>query len=436
MSTLLAFALPVLGCGATLLARLRDGEFLTPGSALTAAWSISFGLYLMRMLPYGPMPAEAAAVLALGAGCLLAGVRLGRRWCPAIRPEARQAAALEAWLWVYGIAGLTGLAWYLWEVHRLFGFWAFFQQGYEVRSALTEHRIPSHFLFLQLFCVTTPLVAVAALLTGRRLRPGLLLLVAVCVAGTWISTDLTKFYTIVLTVGAMYAYRRGAAFGWKALTGTLVVSGVLLLASFLIVGAWTGKSPRRLGLVLSPPLASSASPADRPGPLGTVLRNGSTVYLYATASYAAFAVWYPWDHPRTHGLHAVYPAARALQRVGLYSGSLPAHIPQFVAILPGVPVPFGWNGYTLLYYPILDFGLPGMIVYCLAVGAFAGAAYQLMRAARTSPTRLLLVAQVTTALVLSIFVNKFNNTAWWYALVFSLAPFTIPPWLGRLRRQS
>jgi hypothetical protein len=260
-------------------------------------------------------------------------------------------------------------------------------------------------------------------------------MVVACVAGTWISTDRTKFFTIVLTIGAMYAYRRGGAFGWKALGGTLLVAGVLLLGSFMIVGAWTGKSPQRLGLILSPPLSSSVSRAEQPGPLGAVLRNGSTLYLYATASYAAFAVWYPWDHPPTHGLHAIFPVARALQRAGLYSGPLPAHIPPFVGILPGVRAPFGWNGYTLLYYPILDFGLSGMIVYCLAVGAFSGAAYQLTRPARTSPARLLLVGQVTTALVLSIFVNKFNNTAWWYVLVFSLAPFTVPHWLDRARRR-
>jgi hypothetical protein len=35
--------------------------------------------------------------------------------------------------------------------------------------------------------------------------------------------------------------------------------------------------------------------------------------------------------------------------------------------------------------------------------------------------------------VLSVFVNKFNNTAWWYVAVCSTAPFVVPGWFGRVR---
>jgi oligosaccharide repeat unit polymerase len=181
-----------------------------------------------------------------------------------------------------------------------------------------------------------------------------------------------------------------------------------------------------------PPLTEPASSAEPPGVVGTIVRGRSDLYLYATGSYAAFAVWYQERSPRTHGLHVGYPLFRALQRVGLYSGDLPPHIPPFVAVLPGNPMPFGWNGYTLLYYPLLDFGTAGMVLYCLGVGAFCGAAYQAVRVVRRSPPHLLVAAHTTTALVLSIFVNKFNNTAWWYILLLSLAPFVVSRWLERV----
>ncbi len=144
----------------------------------------------------------------------------------------------------------------------------------------------------------------------------------------------------------------------------------------------------------------------------------------------------PAERPLTYGAHAGFPVARALQRAGLYRGELPAHIAPFVRIIEKDPAPISWNGYTFLYYPLMDFGLPGMVLYCLIVGAFSGAAHELVRRARDCPARLLLAAHVTVALVLSIFVNKFNNTAWWYVLLFSIAPFTVARWIGGIRRRA
>jgi hypothetical protein len=87
------------------------------------------------------------------------------------------------------------------------------------------------------------------------------------------------------------------------------------------------------------------------------------------------------------------------------------------------PALVGWNGYTLLYYPFLDFGLAGIFFYCLAIGVAAGIVYQFTRAARDCPVCLLALSQITLALALSIFVNKFNSTAAWYLLLWSTAPF-------------
>jgi hypothetical protein len=427
----LAFALLVAGCGAVAVARHRDGEFLTPGTAVAAAWSISYGLYLVRLLPYGPMPRGAAALLALGAGSLLAGVGFGRWCCRRLHPRLCPVAH-AAWLWAYGAAGLLGLVWYLWEVHRAMGLRALWLHPFQVRLALVSGRIPNQFLFLEFFAVITPLVAAAAALAGRRWGKGLWALVVICAAGTLVLVERTQFFTIVLGAGFMVAYRVGPRLDRTRLGGFLVLCAALLVVSFLAVGLWRGRGDAGLTSASHPRPTASVSSAAPSGGAGSILRGRSDLYLYATGSYAAFAVWYQTLSPRTHGLHVAHPLFRALQRVGLYAGDLPSDILPFVAVLPRDPRPVGWNGYTLLYYPLLDFGAVGMVLYCLIVGAFSGAAYQAVRVARRSPPHLLVAAHTTTALVLSIFVNKFNNTAWWYILLFSVAPFVVSRWLERV----
>src|SRR4029450_11843904 len=54
------------------------------------------------------------------------------------------------------------------------------------------------------------------------------------------------------------------------------------------------------------------------------------------------------------------------------------------------------------------------------------------RAGRADPLRLLVYRQVATALTLTVLVNKFNNTAWWYLLVMSTLPWTSRALLGML----
>ena len=60
---------------------------------------------------------------------------------------------------------------------------------------------------------------------------------------------------------------------------------------------------------------------------------------------------------------------------------------------------------------------------------------RIARRRRASPAALLAIAQISGAIVLSIFVNKFNNTASWYILFTSLLPFLVGGYL-RTRRPA
>jgi oligosaccharide repeat unit polymerase len=157
--------------------------------------------------------------------------------------------------------------------------------------------------------------------------------------------------------------------------------------------------------------------------LATALKKTSTLYLYTTGSYAGFGLWYPPPGPLTWGLNCAYPAVRLLNRAGLLSRQPPLQVPGFTKVVRRGNAAIFFNGYTFLYYPIRDFGLVGMVAYCLLTGFLVGTVYERLRRVRSSSIHLLLMAQISIGLVLSIFVNKFNNTTSWYLAVVTTAPF-------------
>lgn len=266
---------------------------------------------------------------------------------------------------------------------------------------------------------------------------------------------------------------------WRGLLGATAVCALLLGANFGLVGMWVGKTPQALGVVMQAPGAAGRTatgpsgaggvPSPRRGEAGTqppagatapgaerpvtssaepsttppasalpsfltqlttrlhaVLQRGSTIYLYLTGSFAALDVLLREDPSWTSGAHVLYPIVRALDRIGLLPQTAPKAIPEFrdLGLTTGRDIAF--NGYTFLYYPWMDFGIAGAIVYAAAVGLASGLAYGWMRRNRASPVRLLVMAHVATALALSIFVNKFNNTASWYVALLTLIPFSLP----------
>ena len=351
-----------------------------------------------------------------------------------------------------------------------------------------------------------PILAVGLTLGGVRLRPWHWILVGLCVVGTWLTTDRTQCFTVVLTSLFMYFFRWGRNLTFSKATGAVVVCGAVLLTNFLAVGQWREGSTRNLGFALTAPQMAAAevpaagpasppareqvpaertpatqakaapapsspapasptqpgpaitspaaasptpagpvlrgqrteagvrepvasSPAEREIPVGSgtvfepVLRHANTLYLYSTASYAAFSLWYPSGQPLAYGLHTFYPVARLLERLGVISGPLPPAILGFAKVVRRGTDFIEFNAYTFLYYPIADFGVAGMSVFCIVLGLLIGVVYGRTRRARSSALHLLMMGQISFALVLSIFVNRFNSTAAWYQVVWTVLPF-------------
>jgi hypothetical protein len=168
------------------------------------------------------------------------------------------------------------------------------------------------------------------------------------------------------------------------------------------------------------------APDSRATPLGRVFwRRLTSAYYYATSSYPALDRLLLDPGPGTGGALTFYPVTRALERAGL-GPKTPPYSPAFVTgTRPGQDPPAYSNAYTYLYYPLRDFGRAGAAVYSLVLGALCGLAFGWARADRLSPARVLVAAHVSTAIAFLPLFNKFNNSPWWYVVVWTLVPFAI-----------
>ena len=222
------------------------------------------------------------------------------------------------------------MVWYTVEVVSLFG-WEGFTNFGRVRQALNSYKIPSTFMFLEVFTIVAPLLAFALFLCGTRLRAIDWVAPAACVLSTWLSTGRMQFFLITLTAFFMFVASKGPRLSMRALSLAVAVVGALLLTSFLAIGSLTGKTPSKL------PVKMTTAPPQ-----------SSTVYLYATGSYAALGQLLRQPLHSPHLTYTLYPAARLLQRLHVIDASLPAPTTPSVGITQSTAGVLKYNVYTFL----------------------------------------------------------------------------------------
>jgi hypothetical protein len=452
---LLFVALIAVALAAVPLGRRLTGDYFPPGVLVLGSWSATLGLYVLGVISYPVLAGRTLLLIVASIGALLLGSWVGQRSGQRRRPRSVPAAYGEACVAVMSVLGVLGVLWYVAEVAQALGLHAFLDRPAEVRRGLNTGTIPSRYLALEYLCVATPILAAALRVTGQRLRPWVWTMVVVCTLGTWITTDRTQFFLVALTIYFIVVFWMGPRLTLARLTG--VTGAVLggLGAFFLLIGVWQGKTSTDAGLdvaihvptlavnPLSGPQTPGQDQANSGVPVGSTsswleplqrsLKRTSTIYLYATASYAALDVLLANPEPRTLGLHSIYPLGRLLERAGVVS-EMPPAIPPFVplGLTRGQDVSF--NGYTFLYYPVSDFGPVGGFLYAGIVGVIAGFAHGRFSRNRESAFWLLVMGHLSTALVLTVFVNKFNNTASWYVFLWSLSPFILARVVARSRQ--
>ena len=452
-SILLSVILTVLAILAVPVGRRITGDYFSPAVLVVTTWAITLGLFFLHIIPYPDIGVSTFLFITASVGVLVVASHLAmRRAESGVLPRRLPLAYPELSLLVMALGGLAGTAWYVWSVIDSLGIGAFVDRPQRIRFGMAEGVVPTRFLILQFLCIATPITAVALRLTGTIIRPAIWGLVAVATLGTWISTDRTQFFVVLLTSYFMYVLTRGRRMRFPALAMSTVAMLLILGGYFLLIGVWMSKTPANLGVEVRVPTAapvlamrpsggSAARPAAgsrpaAPSPwekrLQQHLQRVSTIYLYATASYRALDVLLDNPQPRTYGVHSLYPIARFLDRVGLVPGGVPGAVAPFapLGLTSGGEVTF--NAYTFLYYPLTDFGPAGALGYCALIGLLSGVVYGRFRADRASPFWLLAMGHVSAALVLTVFVNKFNNTASWYVFAWSCLPFVLGLALPRL----
>jgi hypothetical protein len=427
-------ALLLLGIAAAapIVSRRLTGDVWTPIAIVASTWAGTLGLFALDLIDYAPLPAHVQLLIAGTVAALCAGAFVGQRLA-GTTPTATAGVGLRhpgATVALLALVGLAGVAWYVQLVVSAGG-WGLFGRGHELRTLLTNYLIPSRFLFLQQVCSAAALVAWALVVSGARLGAVGWLAAIAATLGTLTSTDRTQFFTLVLSGGFMYALRRGAALPLARLTAIAAAATLLLGIAFFTIGAWTGKTASDVGLRMQLP---SAEPGTWQARVIDTAQGTSVAYFYATGSYASLALLVDAGHPRTKGRHTFFPVLRPLQRAGLVDVELPAAVPPFVTVARRVDgTAFGTNAYTFLYYPLEDFGPIGAIVYAALVGLGCGWVFGWARRDRGSAPRLLVAGQVSTALALTFFVNKFNSTHFCYVLLWTVAPFVWAAWRARRR---
>lgn len=420
------------------ISRRLTGDYASPPAIVLGVWCATLGLFVLRLLPYPALHSLTTLVVAGTVMCLVVASGVSMWLCRPIQaPGAPRLQYPRAWVMLFGMIGLAGTLWYAASVIDVLGRGGF-ANAEALRFALFTKRIPSAFLFAQLFAVVTPLLSLSLMLGGTRLPWPLLGLALVCGLSTLATTDRTQFFSLLLTSVFMILHRLGPALTGRRAGLVAVTAAVLLVGSFLAIEAWRGASDRGLflrlpGMVWVP--GQGAVAAEESGLLPVVGRSGqrlAVMYAYATGSYSALDHLLDNPTPPAKGAHTFFPVLRLLQRTGLLNVSLPSDIPDYVELYPQ-PAPgliaLSFNAYTFLYYPLRDFGVAGALVYSALIGLVAGLVHAWARGARADPLRLLIYGQVATALTLTVIVNKFNNTAWWYVLVVSTLPWT-SRWLG------
>jgi len=422
-----ALVLLLVAAAAPLVSRRLTADVFSPAAVMVSAWCATLGLLALDLLPYRPLAPATAALIAGAVALFVAGAIAGA-WLVERRPvrDAPVVRLSHPALVANGAAvlGLVGVAWFFTAVVSRVG-WEIFSQGPELRHKLGTHVIPSDYLTLQFFCVVAPLLAWASYLTGTRFRWWQLLLPACAALGTLVTTDRTQFFTILLSGFFAYCFRRGRDLATGRLLLLIVVAPVILIANFIAVGIWTGRTAATTAVNLQFPPADAGTLRQR---VQDATQPGAVIYLYATCSYPALDLLISEAPAGASGAYTLYPVVRLLQRAGIVRSPVSTDVPPFVRIERAGAPPLIANSFTFLYYPWQDFGWWGALGYSALVGGLGGAAHAWARRRRSSAARVLVAGQLATAVALTFFVNKFSNTASWYFLACTLAPFVVT-WL-------
>ena len=374
--------------------------FLHPLQLWSVPWALATGLFALHLLPYRPLSASTAALIAACTACFALGLVFAARLRPGAAlarvrrimpcnhsdPRAVELAAALACLLTF-----VGLALFLAELVARFGLRDALVSSADVRVPLSNGAAALTIKYLYAGYAAAALCGVAAaLVDDRRRRRWWLGLGAIVVAAQYFNTGRSNIVlaAVVLIVAESVARRRRPTVRIVAAGSAALVA--FLLAIFTVGGAIIGKT------LDNSPLSTIASPLTE----HELLRPLTLPYLYATAPIPALDV-------QAEVAASTDPAfgcatLSVLCRIGARAGL--DMVPE-PAIRPFTGRPLPWNTYTAIDLPLIDGGPALAALFFVLVGWLAGTVWHAARQGVAGAT--VLYALYASALVYASTQNNF-----------------------------
>ena len=372
--------------------------FLHPLQLWSVPWAVSTSLFAMHLLPYRPLSASTALLIAGCTACFATGVAVAARTHPGgrLRGWEVMTRAHDARASIETAAGLAvaltavGLTLFLAELTARYGLRDAIVNSPRVRLDLAAGAADVTIKYLYVGYAAAALCGLAAALAvgpARRLWLGLGTLV---VLSQYFNTGRSNIVLAALVFAVAEAVARGRRpFPRRLLAGAATLA-VFVLAIFTIGGAIIGKT------LANNQLADVASPLTE----HRLLRPFALPYQYASAPLPALER----QLAAAASTRDAYGCATfsTVCRIGASAG---LDVTPEPLIRPFTRAPLPWNTYTALDLPLIDGGAAFALVFFTLIGWLSGALWQRARAGMA--LSMLLYAIYSSALLYSVIQNNF-----------------------------
>ena len=397
---MVSFTLFLLAASGLLLSKKLLDDFFSPPAVYNFFWCFALGCLELGWIDYEPLRAGGWQVIWLGyagfmGGCLvLTAYGMGKKGWRNAQPAFQHLdrKKLERVLIVMFALGIFGFVVQLAHLQFSIGLGSFISDPMRARE---DHTNIKYLGFFNILNVSNFVLALMYLVLYQRPRKWVVLIMLWALATTFVTTDRTRFFYMVIWafyVGA-YLFRR------LDLSPRLIFAAgatfLALFGFFLLIAKIYKKEA----------FSDNAEYVN----VGEELAPLVDPYIYLTGSFPVLQAFLDDHHEHTHGRRSFEPYVKVIEVV--YPEFERAEI---VGKFYRVPIELNACTYLEPYYK--DWGIAGILIGSLVSGLIAMTAYFVMRQRKTLFS-VYLSSLLTFCVTISIFVNHFVATATLYFVI-------------------
>jgi len=394
---MLSLTLLILALGGLLVSKRLLGDYFSPPAIYTFFWAFSLGMLELDLVAYDTLRPRVWAVIGtsyaafmLGCGVVLAYGLCRPGWLNA-RPRLDHIdrTRLERVLLALFVLGVAGFAVQVFHLQSAIGLETFVT---DPRAAREGHSNVKYLGFFNILNVFNFVLGAAYLALYKKPRAWVLLIVAWAVLTTFLTTDRTRFFYMVIWGFYVLVYlQRRVRLGPRIIAAAVVTATVLMVFFLLIARVYKKEAfDDNMEFVN---VSSTYAPMIDP-------------YIYLTGSFPVLQAFLEDSHEHTGGKLTFSPIVKLIEVV--YPE---LERESFVGKFYRVPIELNACTYLEPFYK--DFGFLGTALVPLALGVICMWSYLVMRQRKTLFT-VIFVALLSFCVTISIFVSHFTQIATWY----------------------